>query len=202
MLKKAKNSREKIVRITMLGLLTAFIILFGLTPLGYIPTGLGFNITFLSVPVALGAIILGPSAGAFLGLAFGLTSVYQGISGMDPSGPALFASSPIGATITCIVPRVLMGLLIAIIARSLLRLCKTSGKQILAYGAIAALASALNTVLFLGSFWIFFGGFTFATFLATIFALNALLEIVFAALVTPPIAKAVSILLPRLVRER
>ena len=175
----------------MLGLLTALIILFGLTPIGYIPTGLGFNITFLSVPVALGAVLMGPSAGAFLGLIFGLTSVYQGVTGMDPAGPALFASNAFGATVTCLAPRILMGLLVGLIAMLLVNLCKRSVLgEIVTYAIVAGSASFLNTLMFLGAFWGFFGGFTFATFISTVFALNAILELVFAIVVTPPIAKA------------
>ena len=191
MLTKAKNSKEKIIKITMLGLLTALIMLFGLTPIGYIPTGLGFNITFLSVPVALGAVLMGPSAGAFLGLIFGLTSVYQGVTGMDPAGPALFASNAFGASVTCLVPRILMGLFVGLIAMLLIGLRKRLvAGEIATYAIIAACASFLNTLMFLGAFWAFFGGFTFASFISTVFALNAVLELVFAVVVTPPIAKA------------
>ena len=175
----------------MLGLLTALIILFGLTPIGYIPTGLGFNITFLSIPVALGAVLMGPSAGAFLGLIFGLTSVYQGVTGMDPAGPALFSSNAFGATFMCLAPRILMGLLVGLIAMLLVNLCKRSVLgEIVTYAIVAGSASFLNTLMFLGAFWGFFGGFTFATFISTVFALNAILELVFAIVVTPPIAKA------------
>ena len=46
------------------------------TPLGYFQT-MGLSITFLTVPVAVGAIILGPKGGAICGLAFGITSFMQ-----------------------------------------------------------------------------------------------------------------------------
>ena len=50
------------------------------TPLGYIKLP-GLTITFLTIPVAVGAIILGPVGGLICGLTFGLTSLYQAVTG-------------------------------------------------------------------------------------------------------------------------
>ena len=57
-----------------LALMVAIIFVMAFSPLGYLRTP-GLTITFLTVPVAVGAIILGPTAGAICGAAFGLTSV-------------------------------------------------------------------------------------------------------------------------------
>ena len=56
-------------------LFAALIILMAMVPfLGYIP--LGFTrATIIHIPVILGALVLGPKKGAFLGLIFGLTSL-------------------------------------------------------------------------------------------------------------------------------
>ena len=59
-----------------MALLTAVIILLAFTPLGYIRT-LGFEITLIVVPVTVGAVTLGPAAGAVLGVVFGVTSFIQ-----------------------------------------------------------------------------------------------------------------------------
>lgn len=59
-----------------LALMVAVILVMSLTPLGYIRTP-GLSITLLTVPVAVGAIILGPVGGLICGLTFGLTSFYQ-----------------------------------------------------------------------------------------------------------------------------
>ncbi len=56
-----------------LALLTAVILLLAFTPLGYIRTA-GLEITLIVVPVAVGAVTLGPAAGAVLGGVFGITS--------------------------------------------------------------------------------------------------------------------------------
>ena len=55
-----------------LALMVAIIFVMAFTPLGYFQT-MGLSITFLTVPVAVGAIILGPKGGAICGLAFGIT---------------------------------------------------------------------------------------------------------------------------------
>ena len=57
-----------------MALLTAIIILLAFTPIGYIRT-LGLEITLIVVPVTVGAVTLGPSAGAVLGAVFGITSL-------------------------------------------------------------------------------------------------------------------------------
>lgn len=60
-----------------LALLTALVLIMAYTPLGYLKTPWGVEITFIVIPVAVGSIILGPMAGGFLGLVFGLTSFFQ-----------------------------------------------------------------------------------------------------------------------------
>ena len=57
-----------------LALMVTIIFVMAFTPLGYFRT-LGLSITFLDVPVAGWAMILGPLGGAICGLAFGITSL-------------------------------------------------------------------------------------------------------------------------------
>ena len=61
----ASVSRSKIVTMAETALLTAIVILMAFTPLGYLRIGIT-QITFIVVPVAVGAVLLGPKAGAFL----------------------------------------------------------------------------------------------------------------------------------------
>ena len=56
-----------------MALLVAIILLMAFTPIGYIKTA-GLEITLIVVPVAVGAVTLGPTAGAILGGVFGITS--------------------------------------------------------------------------------------------------------------------------------
>ena len=55
-----------------LSLMSAIIIVMAMTPLGYLKTPF-LSITLLTIPVAVGSIILGPKGGAFLGAVFGAT---------------------------------------------------------------------------------------------------------------------------------
>ena len=59
-----------------LALMIAIIFVMAFTPLGYLRTP-GLSITFLTVPVAVAAMILGPKGGAICGAAFGITSLMQ-----------------------------------------------------------------------------------------------------------------------------
>ena len=88
-----------------LALMVAIIFVMAFTPLGYFQT-MGLSITFLTVPVAVGAIILGPKGGAICGLAFGITSFMQ-CFGMGAFGTMLFSINPLGTAFVCIVPRLL-----------------------------------------------------------------------------------------------
>ena len=72
-----------------MALLVAIILLMAFTPIGYIKTA-GLEITLIVVPVAVGAVTLGPTAGAILGGVFGITSFIQ-CFGMSTFGVALFS---------------------------------------------------------------------------------------------------------------
>lgn len=139
-MKQKTNTRH----MAELSLMSAIIFLMAFTPLGYFRTP-GLSITFLTVPVAIGAIILGPVSGAFCGLVFGITSFIQCLS----SGTLLtflLMSNPFGVFFTCIVPRVLEGYLCGVIFQVLKKYGKKSAC------CIASLSCPiLNTVLFMGA---------------------------------------------------
>mgnify|MGYP000445815012 CR=1 FL=1 len=60
---KSKFSTKYLVE---MALLVAIILLMAFTPIGYIKTA-GLEITLIVIPVAVGAVTLGPAAGAILG---------------------------------------------------------------------------------------------------------------------------------------
>lgn len=70
------NSKGNTKFLVELALMVAIIIVMALTPLGYIKTP-GLSVTLLTIPVTVGAVMLGPAGGAVCGAAFGLTSFYQ-----------------------------------------------------------------------------------------------------------------------------
>ena len=122
-----KNVSAKTSRMVQLTILAAIVLLMAFTPFGYLQFG-AMKITFLMIPVVIGAIILGPSAGAVLGGIFGATSFVQ-CFGMDWFGTTLMGINPIYTFIMCMVPRILMGWLCGLIFKGLVKVDKTKHKM-------------------------------------------------------------------------
>ena len=72
--------QAKTKRMVQLALMISIIFVMAFSPLGYLRTP-GLTITFLTVPVAVGAVLMGPLAGAVCGLAFGITSLITAMTG-------------------------------------------------------------------------------------------------------------------------
>ena len=140
---RSNKQHAKTLRMVQLAILVAIMIIFAFTPLGYLKIGL-IEITFMVFPVAMGAILLGPAAGAFLGGVFGVTSFVQ-CFGMSVFGTFLMSLNPILTFVTCIVPRILCGWLTGLVYR-----CLKNKAGIVGY-YIASLSTALlNTLFFMG----------------------------------------------------
>ena len=138
-------------RLTQLALLTALELVMAFTPLGYLQVG-PLSMSFLTIPVAVGALLLGPGAGALLGAVFGATSFFQAVQGTIALGAALFAISPAGSFVVCFVDRVLVGLVYA----GLRKVLPGNDKVCVTVGAFSA--SFLNTVFFMGALVLIFYG--------------------------------------------
>lgn len=153
-----KNTKSKFnVRyLVFLALLAALVYLFSYTQL--IKFG-AIEISLCTIPVALGAIILGPTAGGILGGVFGLISFLQcfgAVPGLPVSlfGEFVFGISPFATIVMCFIPRILMGVCVGWIFKGLYKVDKT---KFLSY-FVANIASALlNTLFFVGGvillFW-------------------------------------------------
>lgn len=148
-----KQNTKRILRLTQLSVLVALLLIFGFTSIGYIKIGV-IEITLNIIPVAIGAIVLGPSAGAICGTVFGLTSFWQAMSGMSAFGAMLVNVSPVLTLILCLVPRVLEGLLTGLIFKELSKTCKGNSVPCAVSGLCCPL---LNTLLFVGGFILLFG---------------------------------------------
>ena len=103
-------------RTTLLGLLTAILMVLSMTPLGYLNIG-PLAISFNMIPVAVGAAALGPVGGAVLGAVFGMTSFLQclGIGGSSAMGVILFDINPLFAFLQRFIPRLVTGFLVGLI---------------------------------------------------------------------------------------
>ncbi len=91
-----KTKKFNTSQLTILGLMSGILFLMAYTPLGYLNVG-PLAVTFNVIPVAICAIVLGPTGGAVAGAVFGLTSYMQamGIGGVSALGSALFQISPV-----------------------------------------------------------------------------------------------------------
>ncbi len=139
------GDRLSVKDLTTTGMMIAIILLMSFTPLGYLRTA-GLEVSLITIPVAIGAMVIGQRAGLLLGTVFGLTSFYQ-CFGMSPFGAALLGINPIFTFLVCVPTRALMGWLTGVIFQGLERVDRSKTVSFFIGGFVAAL---LNTVLFMG----------------------------------------------------
>lgn len=107
-----------IKQFTLTAIFLSIILLFAFTPIGFIHLGI-IKATLIHIPVIIGSIILGPKIGAFLGLAFGTTSIINNTLAPTVLSFAFSPAIPVLGTdrgsfmalIVAIVPRVVIGIL-------------------------------------------------------------------------------------------
>lgn len=176
-------------------ILAAILILMAFTPLGYLKVGT-ISITFLTLPVVIGAILIGPLCGAVLGCVFGITSFAQ-CFGMDVFGTTLMGINPFTTFIMCMVPRILMGLFVGLIYNELAKHDKT---KIWSFAVASISGAVINTVLFVGALLLFFGkseyllgfGENVPAILGVLITFNAAIEAAAVMIVGTAITKALS----------
>lgn len=83
---------------------------------GGIPAG-PFSITLTLFPLVVGAVVLGPVSGLFLGLVFGVIVSILSITGKDPGGYMVFAANPVMAWIVCLLKGAAAGFVPAVAYR-------------------------------------------------------------------------------------
>ena len=206
----AVKPRIDVRKLAFLGMLTAIIFVMAFTPLGYLRTG-GLSITFLLIPVAMGAVLCGPSAGACLGGVFGLTSFIQ-CFGMEAFGSTLLGINPAFTFLTCMVPRILTGLLVGFIFRGLQKIDKT---RLLSYAGACLSGALLNTLMFMTCLVLFFwntefiqgisasfGSTNVFAFVAAFVGINGVIEAVSCFLLGTALTKALSVLGAMIARKR
>ena len=142
------NQRKKYdVRfMTQLALLVAVEMVMKAIGLGSVPVG-PLYMSFLTVPIAVGAIIMGPMAGMILGGVFGFVSFMDAIKGASVMTSALLAVSPLHTFVLCFITRVMMGACVGLIHRGMEKICKNSMVNCFVTSLSAPL---LNTLFFMG----------------------------------------------------
>lgn len=124
----------------------AIIFVMRVTGLSSIPVG-PLVMTLTMIPIAIGAMLLGPLGGTVLGTVFGFTSLYDAMIGKAAMTGFFFQMSPVLTFFLCVGTRALVGFLTG----WLFRLMKAVDKRgIWCYFAGGLLAPMLNTILFMG----------------------------------------------------
>ncbi len=182
----------KVRRTTLLGFLTALLLVMSFTPLGYLRIG-PLSATLNMIPVAIAAIHCGVAGGVYTGLVFGLTSFVNALTGGSAMGVILMNIDPIRTFILCLVPRIAMGLLVGLIQKPM-----RQGKAGICGGISGFLAAFLNTMLYMSTLVLLFGqtpymqelmdGKNVVVFICTFVGVNAIFEAVTASLITGALA--------------
>lgn len=129
--------------ITFLGVLTALIIVLQVLGSNIVVFGT-VRLSFVLVPIVLGAIMLGVRGGVFLGFVFGLITIIMGAVGADPLTYVLLNESPFLCVATCLVKAVCAGLISALTYKAVSVKNKT-----IALFVSAIVAPVVNTGLFI-----------------------------------------------------
>ena len=160
-----KDRTAKTTDLVTTAMFTAIIIAMAFVPyMGYIPLGF-MNATIIHIPVIIGAVILGPKKGAFLGGVFGLTSMINNT--FNPNLTS-FVFSPFyslgdmhgnaASVLICFVPRILFGVVAYYVYVGVSKLMKAKKKGNIAALATAGAAGALtNTLLVMNGIYFLFG---------------------------------------------
>lgn len=195
------KTNKKTFKLTLFTLFAAIIIMLSMTPLGFI--NLAFiKATIVHVPVIIGSILLGPKAGAGLGLIFGLNSMIN-----NTLAPSLlsFAFSPLvpvigtesgsaWAIVIALLPRMLVGVFPHFVAKKL-----SIKNDALRLGLAGFIGSMTNTILVMGLIFVLFKdsyglargieASAVANAILTVVFTNGIIESLVATVITVPVTK-------------
>ena len=201
---RRRKQKQQILYLVQLALLTAVIMALHFS--GVAIPAFGTKISLVLIPIALGAMLLGPAAGAILGFIYGMTVfVTLGVMHMDPFTGFLFDNTPVMAALICTVKTTAAGLVAGWVYRAL------SKKSVwLAVFVAAALVPTVNTGVFvLGCFLIYStisefaagAGYSAVYFILIVCAgINYLLELGINLIFSPALERLVRLLSKKLRR--
>ena len=185
-------------------MLCAILLVMSFTPLGYLNIG-PLAISFNMIPVAIGAIALGPVGGMILGGMFGITSFLQclGIGGTSAMGVLLFEINPFLAFVQRFLPRLLAGLLSGYVYLGVKKISNTA----VACFATGFAAALFNTVLFMSALVLLFGrteyvqgligGRNVILFICAFVGINAVVEMIAASVIVGVVGRVLTKFLVR-----
>lgn len=206
--------------ITLTAVLTAIILVMGLVPnFGYVPITPMVGFTIIHIPVFIGAYYGGRKVGGFLGLVFGLTSLFVAFTRPGGLLDPIFTNPMVS-----VLPRFLVGFFAYDVLQFFRKkIQKGIVVDVLFFGTMTLLHSFLViTLLYISgvNFWYFdiygiaeeltregtlgvmdyvanyfIGGSSFFGFLLTIVLVNSLLEVVMCVLVGTPVVNRLKVAL-------
>lgn len=144
---RRRKQKDRVLYLVQLALLTAVIMALHFS--GVAIPAFGTKISLVLIPIALGAMLLGPVAGAILGFVYGATVfVTLGVMHMDLFTGFLFDNTPVAAALICTIKTTAAGFVAGFVYRMLVK-----KNILLAVFVTAALVPTMNTGIFvLGCF--------------------------------------------------
>ena len=197
------KSNDRLRKFVLLSFFVAIELVLMFTPLGYIPIG-PIRATTLHIPVIICSILLGYKEGMFLGLVFGLTSLF--INTFMPSITS-FVFSPFitiggisgnyASLIIVLLPRILIGFNAKFFYAFFSKLNGT-----IRIGISACLSTFLHTVLVMGGIYFFFAkeyalarnieiGSLFGVIMGVIFS-NGVIEMILSGIICVSLIRVIS----------
>ncbi len=141
----ARKRNQQLLYMVELAILTAVVLVLQTAGIVIKIPILGTPVSLVLVPIALGAMVFGPGAGAFLGLVFGLqVYITCGVMGTDPFTAFLFNNNPIMTALICLVKSTLAGFLAGYVYRLV-----SKKNELLAVFLAAAVTPVVNTGIFI-----------------------------------------------------
>ena len=201
---KRRKQKQQILYLVQLALLTAVIMVLHFS--GVAIPAFGTKISLVLIPIALGAMLLGPVAGAILGFIYGATVfISLGVLHMDPFTGFLFDNNPIMTFLICTVKTTAAGFVAGLVYRVL-----SKKSVLLAVVVASALVPTINTGIFvLGCFTIYntisqiaaSNGYSAVYFILIVCAgINYLLELAINLIFSPALERLVRLLSKKLRR--
>lgn len=184
------KKKTNVYQLTLLSMMIALLIMQTFIPImGYIPLG-PIDVTIVHITVILSAVLFGKKFGAIMGTIWGSLSLLRAL--IQPTPFNVVFLNPL----ISVVPRLLVGLISALVFQLLKKHLPKAG----AYAVTAGIGTLTNTVLVLGSIYLFAGE-TYANALGipvsallgalgTVVMTNGIIEIIAAIVILPVLAIA------------
>ena len=200
-----KNNTKQL---TYLALLTALILMLGLTPLGFLVLPVA-AVTTVHIPVIVGSYVFSTKEACYLGFIFGIASFIRCFVAPDAIAGVILGTTTGGfgfynivlIIMIIFVPRILVGLLTSISYKILSNYMENDS---MAMGISAFIGSITNTIFFLGGLYLFameasatafglsnFSAYSFFIFLMGLVSINGIVEALIAVVISVPVGRTV-----------